>query len=36
MSNKNIEKNDEKKVLPGSPINWLITIYATPFGNPCK
>lgn len=22
MSNKNIEKNDEKKVIPGSPINW--------------
>lgn len=22
MSNKNREKNDEKKVLPGSPINW--------------
>lgn len=22
MSNKNKEKNDEKKVLPGLPINW--------------
>ena len=27
MSNKNKEKNDEKKVLPGLPINWEITTY---------
>lgn len=24
---KNKEKNDEKKVLPGLPINWEITTY---------
>lgn len=33
MSNKNREQNDEKKVLPGSPINWDIPTYGKLLAN---
>lgn len=36
MSNKNKEKNDEKKVLPGLPINCLSCIYGDYHLNPYK
>ena len=36
MSNKNKEKNDEKKVLPGLPINCLITVFPILLKKPVK